>query len=223
MSRWRLPSNPPRTTGTYDQYFENVDRARAEADRLLFEWQQRCLLALLSHARSANRCNAWEAWLGGAGAALTAAVGTGIFASLESDVSLALRIVAGAVAFAAAAAVAVHTFADLPGRARSYERAARPHAANRRRIEVLRARLAAGDEFDVWNQIDEIRVEMDRAAAESPNASGRIWNRTRRELKNELNWWERTRRRLSGRSTQSQLGKPEDRGGPLPPLDPGDE
>lgn len=181
------------------------------------------MLALLSHARSANRCNTWEAWLGGTGAALTAAVGTGIFASLESEVGVVPRVAAGTVAFAAAIAVAVHTFADLPGRAKSYERAARPHAANRRRIEFLRARLAAGDDSDIWEQIDVLRIEMDRAASESPNAARRVWNRTRRELKNELTWWERTRRRLTGRPAQSQLGKPEDRGGPHPPLEPSDD
>lgn len=195
--------------------------APERADELLSRWEQRSILALLAHARSANRCSSWDLWLGVAGAALTAAVGTGIFATIRNDVSTTVRAIVGIVTVAAAIFTSVHTFAALGQRTEIYERASRRHAAVRRRIELVRARLAAGEDFDVWAEVEGIKAEIDEAAASTGNASRRIWNRTRREVRNELTRWERLRRRLSGLPTRSRLGSSEDQGGPLPPLNSG--
>ena len=199
-----------------------MENRRREVDKLLADWEERCTLALLAHARSANRCNTAEVWLGGAAVTMTAAVGTGIFATLKSTISTPVRVIAGAIAVLAATLTAVHTFAKLPERAAAYEQASRAHASNRRLVELLRARLAAGETFDVWGALEEVRIQWERASAESPNASGRIWNRTRRELKDDMYWWERSRRWLSGRGWRSKLGQPDDRGGPRPPLSSGE-
>lgn len=197
----------------------NQDRhARAQADHLLSQWEQRTLLAVLANARSANRYAAWELWLGGIGAALTAAVGTGIFATLEHAVSTPVRVGVGLVTVAAAVCTALHTFAAFGQRQAVYEAASRRQATVRRRIELVRARLAAEDDFDYWTEVQEIRVALDEASSGTPNASRRIFDRTRRELKNELTRWDRIRRFLTGHPRESKLGKPDDYGGPLPPL-----
>ena len=112
----------------------------------------------------------------------------------------------------------MQTFAALRPRKEAYERAARRHSAVRRQIELARAQLAAGDDFDVWERIEEIRKAGDEAAADSPNASPRLFDRTRREFKNELTWSDRVRRRVAGLPPYSALGSPEDTGGPRPPL-----
>ena len=180
------------------------------------------MLASLAHARSANRSADWDLRLGIVGAALTAVVGTAIFASIAHDVSTVARIIAGNVSVIAATLTAVRTFAALGQRKEAYERASRRHSAVRRRIEVLRSRLAAGEDFDVWAEVEEIRKAGDQeAAADSPNASPRMFDRTRRELKNELTWWDKLRRRAVGLPSSSALGSPDDKGGPRPPLAPG--
>ncbi|HEY1508317.1 MAG TPA: SLATT domain-containing protein, partial [Solirubrobacteraceae bacterium] len=166
----------------------------AEADRLLAEWEQRSLLASLAHARSANRSAAWDLRLGLVSASVTAIVGTAIFASIAHDVSTLARIIAGAVSVLAAVLTAVRTFAAPGQRKEAYERASRRHSAVRRQIEVVRTQLAAGEAFDVWARIEEVRIAGDEAAADSPNASPRLFDRTRREMKNELTWWDKLRR-----------------------------
>jgi hypothetical protein len=172
---------------------------REEADALLFTWERRTMLAVFAHSRSANRCAAWDTRLGSASVILTAVVGTSVFASLQRDLSTGARIAVGILTVAAAAASAVHVFAALPDRKAAYERASRRHAAVRRRIETTRARLGiAGNNADVWQEVEGIREEMDAVAASSPNAAGRIWNRTRRQMKGEFTRWEHLVARLRG-------------------------
>ncbi len=177
---------------------ETKSSRAAAADKLLLEWERRSLLASLAHARSANRSGNWDVRLGVASAALTAVVGTAIFASIAHDVSTLARVIAGSISVLAAVLTAVQTFAALGPRKEAYERAARRHSAVRRQIELVRAQLAAGEDFDIWAHIEEIRKAGDEAAADSPNASPRLFNRTRRELKNELTWFDKIRRRSAG-------------------------
>ena len=190
------------------------DRSRATADELLADWERRSLLALLAHSRSANRCAAWDSRLGSAGVALTAAVGTSIFATLGHDVGVGPRIAVGVVTVTAAVCTALHTFATLRERKEIYEHASRLHATVRRQIEVTRARLAAGESFDVWADVERLRRELDGAAAATPNASRRIWDRTRREVKGQFTWWERLNVRLRGLPSPRPIGDTGDVGGP---------
>jgi hypothetical protein len=172
----------------------NAPRAqptRHEADELLANWESRARLSAIAQARSANRCVAWDARLGSTATVLTAIVGTSIFATLQEDVSVAARVVVGVLTIAAATSTAVHTFAALSQRRDAYQKASRRHAAVRRRIEAVRARLAEGEQFDVWAEIASLQTALDDAALASPNASPRIWERTRRQLNGHYTWWER--------------------------------
>jgi hypothetical protein len=193
--------------------------SRHEVDLLLADWERRSLLAVLAHARSANRCATWNVRLGGLATALTAVVGTSIFATLQEDLSITARVIVGVVTIAAAISTAVTTFAALPARKEAYEQASRRHASVRRSIETVRTRLAAGKQFDVWAEIAELQVALDEAARGMPNASARIWDRTRRQLKGEFTWWEKLWCWARGLPPPRAIGVPEDVGGPLPVLD----
>lgn len=172
---------------------------RNEADVLLYTWQRRTMLAVFSHARSANRCAAWDIRLGSASVILTAIVGTSVFATLQADPGTTTRIAVGVLTVAAAASSAVHVFAGLPDRKSAYERASRRHADIRRRIEIVRGRLAtSGESTSIWNEVEEIKEEMDAAAASSPNAAGRIWEQVKRQMKGEFTRWERARAKIRG-------------------------
>lgn len=175
------------------------DAARKEADVLLYTWERRTMLAVFSHARSANRCAAWDIRLGSASVILTAIVGTSVIATLQTEAGTPVRIGVGVLTVAAAASSAVHVFAGLPDRKAAYERASRRHAAIRRRIEVVRARLAtSGESPSIWDEADSIKKEMDSAAASSPNAAGRVWEQVKRQMKGEFTRWERLRAKVRG-------------------------
>lgn len=175
------------------------DSARIDADVLLYTWERRTMLAVFSHARSANRCAAWDIRLGSASVILTAIVGTSVVATLQTEAGTPVRIGVGVLTVAAAASSAVHVFAGLPDRKAVYERASRRHAAIRRRIEVMRARLAtSGESSSIWDEVDSVKKEMDSAAASSPNAAGRVWEKVKRQMKGEFTWWERLGAKVRG-------------------------
>jgi hypothetical protein len=136
------------------------DAARKEADVLLHTWERRTVLAVFSHARSANRCAAWDIRLGSASVILTAIVGTSVVATLQTEVDTPVRIGVGVLTVAAAASSAVHVFAGLPDRKAVYEQASRRHAVIRRRIEAVRARLAtSGECSSIWDEVDSIEED----------------------------------------------------------------
>lgn len=194
-----------------------------EADALLFTWERRAMLATFAHSNSANRCAAWDVRLGSISVVLTAIVGTSVFAALQKDFNTAARIAVGILTVGAAASSAVHVFAALPDRKAAYERAARRHAAVRRRIESARAKLAAsGGSFDAWEEIGAIREEMDSVAASSPNAAGRIWIKTRRQMKGEFTRRERFWAKLRG-LTLDPVGVAPSVDGPLQRLSDADD
>jgi hypothetical protein len=115
---------------------------------------------------------------------LTAIVGTSVFAALQRDFGTAARIGVALLTVGAAVTSAVHTFAGLAERKSSYEIASRRHAAVRHRIGTIRARIAVAQvDSDIWQEIDAIKAKMDDVAASNPNASARIWDRTRRQMK----------------------------------------
>lgn len=141
---------------------------RFEADALLLTWERRAILAAIPFSLGS------------------------VFAALQKDFSTFARVIVGILTVAAAASSAVHVFAALQDRKAAYERAARRHASVRRRIESVRAELAARGGLDTeWKKIGEIKEEMDYVAASSPNASGRLFDKTRRQLKGEFTRGER--------------------------------
>jgi hypothetical protein len=172
---------------------------RSEADVLLYKWERRVMLAIFSHARSADRCAAWDIRLGSSSVVLTAIVGTSVFATLQADPGTATRVGVGVLTVAAVATSAVHVFAGLVDRKVVYERASRRYAAIRRRIEITRVQLSTtGESPAVWEEVEAIKEEMDSAAASSPNAAGRLWDQVKRQMNGEFTWWERLRAWLRG-------------------------
>lgn len=177
-------------------------------EALLREWQSRAALALFAYNRAATRCRAWDTRLGGIVAILTAVVGTSVFATLENAVSTAARIVVGIVSVAAATVAGVQAFATLSKRAYEYERAARTFGSLRREIEETRW-LLLDDPGAQGKQVPALRVRLDDAARDAPNAPPRIWNRARREMKGEFTRFERLTRSVRGLPPPSILGSGE--------------
>jgi hypothetical protein len=65
----------------------------------------------------------------------------------------------------------------------------------------------------MWREVGKIKQEMDTVAASNPNASGRIWDRVRRQMKGEYTRSERLWARIKGVPLVS-LGQPSEPDGP---------
>ncbi len=171
---------------------------RVDVDRLLHDWQNRALLGLFAYNRAATRCRLWNARLGLLVATLTAVVGTSVFATLHENVSLPARIGVGLLSLLATVLAGVQTYAELPQAITEYEKAARRFGAVRREIEEARLLLNNLDEAEVFALVANLRCGLDRVADESPNAPGRLWEKTRRHVKGAYTRWERQAARLRG-------------------------
>jgi hypothetical protein len=188
------------------------------ADLLFLVWERRSSLAAIAHSRSANRCAAWHSRLGGTSVFLTAAVSSSVIAALQWEFGTVARLGVALLTVCAAGVAAVHTFAALADRRAAHETASRKHAAVRRRIETARAQLACKEsQAGVWKEVDEIRGAMDTVAASNPNASGRIWDRVRRQMKGEFTRRERFWVRVKGLPL-APIGMPGEADGPRQPL-----
>jgi hypothetical protein len=155
-------------------------------------------LGLFAYNRAATRSHTWNARLGLLVAILTAVVGTSVFATLQEDVSLSARISVGLISLLATVLAGVQVYAKLPEAITEYEKAARRFGAVRREIEEARLRLSSLNEDEVLVLVATLRGRLDQVAEESPNAPGRLWERTRRHVKGEYTWWERLGVRLRG-------------------------
>jgi hypothetical protein len=189
----------------------------AAADELLLKWERRSTLAAIAHSRSANRCATWDVILGSISVIFTAVVGTSVFAALQEDLDTTARVAVAFFTVGAAISTAVHVFAAFPARRAAYEAASRGHAALRRRIEDVRARLEAGEGMKVWEMVEAVRTEMNELAKASPNAARRIWNQTRRQMKGEFTRWERFWAKLRG-VPLDQVGRQGQADGPAIPV-----
>jgi hypothetical protein len=200
-TRWGPAESRPSSAGT--------------PDWLLRQWQLRATLALFAYNRAADRARSWDARGGATAAIITAVTATAIFATLKENVSILPRVIFGVVTIAAAVLSGLRATAALPARIESYEQAARRYGALRREIESVRleARLNPSGAETALPDIERIRAELDEAAAVSPNAPQRIWNRARRHVKGEFTWLERVEKRLRGLPEPDALGADEPRVG----------
>lgn len=151
-----------------------------DEEQLLLKWIWRARESQMSHYDMADLLSARERTMGWLVTALTAFVGTAVFASLNSTaVSPALRIVVGLVSVTAAVSAALQTFLKYAERAEKHRAAGARYGAVRRKLEAV----FAGD-ADARNghYLAAIREELDRLAEDSPNVPPRVFYRTQRTL-----------------------------------------
>ncbi|MGF6965197.1 hypothetical protein OKW43_002202 [Paraburkholderia sp. WC7.3g] len=147
---------------------------------LLLKWIRRARESQMSHYDMADLLSARERRMGWLVTALTAFVGTAVFASLSAPpVSIGMRIVVGLVSVAAAMSAALQTFLRYAERAEKHRAAGARYGAVRRRLEAVFAGDADARET---HYLSAIRTELDRLAEDSPNVPPRIFYRTQRTL-----------------------------------------
>jgi hypothetical protein len=134
------------------------------------------------HYVAAERTEARGRVLGIASAVLGAAVGTSIFATIESVPALNWRVTAGILAIAAAVLGALHTFLDYSGRAAKYQLAGAAYGRLRRDFDGFFLELATGrDRPQLMAGLSRLRQQMDELGQESPLIPKRYYEAGRRQ------------------------------------------
>jgi hypothetical protein len=151
-----------------------------DENQLLLKWIRRARESQMSHYDMADLLSARDRRVGWLVTALTAFVGTAVFASLNmSAVAPVLRIFIGLVSVTAAVSAALQTFLRYAERAEKHRAAGARYGAVRRRLEAIF--VGDADARD-GHYLTAIRDELDRLAEDSPNVPPRIFYRTQRTL-----------------------------------------
>ncbi|MFM0309503.1 SLATT domain-containing protein [Paraburkholderia sp. RL17-383-BIF-A] len=151
-----------------------------DENQLLLKWIRRARESQMSHYDMADLLSARDRQVGWLATALTAFVGTAVFASLHaSAVSPELKIFIGFVSVAAAVASALQTFLRYAERAEKHRAAGARYGAVRRRLEAV---FAGDADARDGHYLSAIRDELDRLAEDSPNVPPRVFYRTQRTL-----------------------------------------
>ncbi|MGF6770887.1 hypothetical protein P3T18_003366 [Paraburkholderia sp. GAS199] len=154
-----------------------------DEDQLLLKWIRRARESQMSHYDMADLLSSRDRRIGWLATALTAFVGTAVFASLnEATVSPALRIFVGLVSVTAAVSSALQTFLRYAERAEKHRAAGARYGAVRRRLEAV---FSGDRDARDGHYLTAIRDELDRLAEDSPNVPPEVFYRTQRTLSGE--------------------------------------
>lgn len=149
--------------------------------QLLTDWKRRCRESQRNHYTAANRYMKRNRWVGTPAIVLSAILGTGVLASMESHVSMAWRIAAGLIGVAAAVLTALQVNLNHSERAERHKTAGARYAAVRREIEQTLS-VEPGGREDLLRILDKIRDRMDSLAEQSPALPPDLWDKGGEEI-----------------------------------------
>jgi hypothetical protein len=153
----------------------------AGIEALLEEWRLRAWAAQMAHYRVASRLRTYNVWLGLPVVVFSTAVGTSLFATLDTDQSTEVRIVVGTISVVAAILAGVQTFFNFSQRADKHVLAADWYASIRRKIEQ-EVRIPRKHRGDAKKFLDGVRKEMNTVGSQFPEIGDRLWNQVSGEF-----------------------------------------
>ena len=146
---------------------------------LLAQWQERAAISQDAHYVIATRLWRYDLLFGIPVVVLATVVGTSVFATLQEQVHVGLRIAVGIVSVLAAVLASLQTFLRFQERAEKHRAAAELWAAMRREIDQMLALhpeyLAEGS--DPKDYLDLLRKRMREVSAQSPEIGDADWTR----------------------------------------------
>jgi len=150
--------------------------------RLLSDWRARAIASSEAHYALATSLSRSNIRFGVPVVALTTLVGTTVFATLQQQVNVGVRIAAGMFSVLAAVLASLQTFLRFGERAEKHRVAAERWAAIRREIDE---KLALHPTYlasrgDPQQFLDQLRGKMDEASQQSPELGEHGWWRTQR-------------------------------------------
>jgi hypothetical protein len=151
---------------------------------LLRDWQRRAAISQDAHYVRATRLTKFNIWFGIPVVALSTAVGTSVFATLQDDVRTEVRIVVGSVSVLAAVLASLQTFLRFQERAEKHRAAAELWSSVRRDIDEMLALHPdyLAERSDPKEYLDGLRRRMDEISAQSPEIGDRDWSKADRKL-----------------------------------------
>jgi hypothetical protein len=142
-------------------------------EELLLRWLKRLRASQFTHYVAAGRLARCNLYLGIPVVALTAAVGTSVFASLAENGSLGteLRFIIGVISIAAAVLASLQTFLGFSERAEKHRATAARYGIARRDVELL---IAKGVDNVTDEQLNHLRASIDNLALDAPGISDNV-------------------------------------------------
>jgi hypothetical protein len=150
---------------------------------LLRDWRARAAMTSSEHYALASRLARLNIRFGIPVVALTTFVGTSVFATLQNDVHVGLRIGLGLISVLAAVLASLQTFLRFGERAEKHRASAELWAALRREIDEMLALHPTylASRGDPKQYLDDLRRRMDEIAQQSPELGERgFWQSKRR-------------------------------------------
>jgi len=152
---------------------------------LLTSWHRRLRETQFCQYEAAKPLAHANYWLGIPVVVLSTFVGTSVFATLEKQVDMGVRITIGIISVAAAVLASLQTFLRLSERAEKHRAVAARVGSIRREIEQLLATEATQTTL-AQDRLDRLREQINKLAEDAPSVSDRIWERAKRaELESE--------------------------------------
>lgn len=142
-----------------------------DPQKTLEQWGAHVRAIEYCHYISAKKLEHRNMWLGIPTIFLSAAVGTSIFAELET-INVVTKIAVGLTSVLAAALAGVQTFLRFSERSEKHRVTAAKYGAIRREIDQS---ISFNKDSLTSNIVDNIRLKMDKLAEDEPNISSRIW------------------------------------------------
>jgi hypothetical protein len=140
---------------------------------LINEWGHRNLVALEAHYDAARFFSRRNYWIGIPAIVFAAVVGTSVFATLEKEVDVYIKLIVAMISIFAAVLSALQTFLKYSDRADSHRRTGARYAAIKREIEQL---LTSSEEKlkEDAKPIDVLRKKIDELSFEAPELPAHI-------------------------------------------------
>jgi hypothetical protein len=151
---------------------------------LLRDWQLRAAISQEAHYARATSLADYNIWFGVPVVALATLVATSVFATLQEDVRIELRVVVGLISALAAVLASLQTFLRFQERAEKHRVSAELWAAVRREIDQM---LALHPEYlaersDPKKYLDDLRRRMDEVSSQSLEIGEKYMTDARRKL-----------------------------------------
>ncbi len=146
---------------------------------MLDRWHRRSYVAHKAHVCAGTHFARLHYWIGVPTVFLTSAVSTTVFATLEHQAGLGLKIVVGLASIAAGSLAAMQTFLKLSERAEHHRLAAAGYSSLRRHIEAVLA-LPAIQRGSVKSLLFGLERKYAKLTRVSPHVPDFIWGRAAR-------------------------------------------
>lgn len=153
-----------------------------QVELLVTDWFRRARESQRVHYECGTRFSRLNYLLGIPTIVLTAAVGTAVFASLDTAAAGSARIIIGLVSILAAVLASLQTFLGFAQRADRHRAAGAGYGALRRSLEYLKT-FPPSDPKEFQREVSEIQKQMDALAESSPEVPARMKRMIDEELK----------------------------------------